>query len=355
MKKLLEKLVQSVNKNFPGVASLGTDVIYADIIDSVSTGCTPLDCALIGSANPKGGLPYGRMIEIFGDSSEGKSTLAESVLAQNSKKGGIGILLLTEGCIDKKRLEKLGVDLSSLVTLEVSTIEDGFDSAALLVKQIKGFTLEEKNRDSALEKLKDLPIVIVWDSISQCTTRASFKSDDPSRWSGGMADVARAIREKLRVHSSTFSRGRVCFIFVSQTIKQLGMWGGSTTPGGSGIKFASSIRMEISRTDWIDGKSGREGIISEVNIVKSKVSVPFRKVIVPIRFETGIDNDLSLWYALKDTGIFKSSGGWNYVTLPDGTTKNFRWADYYKILDTSIGENKTIRDYLLEKVSELYK
>lgn len=313
IKQSLAKLALDLSKK-EKTFSLGTETILCDIKDSVSTGCTPLDINLSSPSNPKGGLPYGRVIEIYGGESEGKTTLTESIAAQNCKKGGINLFLLCEGSIDKKRLALQGVDLEQTVTRETESIEDGFRS-------IEEFVL---GRDDIL---KSVPLAVFWDTISQC---------HPETGNGGMGEIPRTMHEMKRKYTGLFSKSNLLMVFISQVMDSIGGWGGSSSAsGGRAIRYWSSVRLELKRKGWIDGKSGRDGIMVGVNLFKSKICLPHRSATVPIKFATGVDDDLAMWHYLKEDQkkVFWTAGPWHKMTTPDGKERSFHFEDLPEIMN----------------------
>lgn len=305
--------------------ALGTDVISSELTSSVSTGCLPLDVILSSPSNPKGGIPYGRVIEIFGGESEGKTTLAESIVAQHCKGPGLAELILAEGSIDKKRIVAQGVDLELIITKEVHTLEEGFQSIETVLN----------GRDSVV---KTIPFMAVFDTISQC---------DVSSGTGGMTDIPRVMHHMKRQYTSLFSRSGMCMIFISQIMDSIGGHGGSgSQSGGRALKFWASLRLELKRIGWIDGPGGREGIWVKVNLFKSKICVPWRSVNVAINFKRGVDNDLSMWNFLKDRPvkfsddpnapakpIFWVDGSWNKFLSPMGTESSFHFEEFPEIMN----------------------
>lgn len=311
--KSLAAVVANLKAKYPYM-SMGTDEIDSEIEDSVSTGCIPLDVILSSPSNPNGGIPMGRLVEVFGGESEGKTTLSESIVAANCRKGGYSLLVLSEGSIDKNRLQAQGVDLSRVITLEVTSIEEGFTGISDIIAA----------RD---EEMKKVPFFVIWDTISQCGT---------STGSGGMTEIPRIMHQMKRKYSGAFSRSGIGFLVVNQVFDTFDQYHPTqSASGGRAIRFWASLRLELKRVGWLDGKTGREGIWVNVNIFKSKICVPFRSVRVPIKFISGIDNDLAMWYFLKEVHkkIFRTAGPWHKYTTPMGDERNFHFEDFPDIME----------------------
>jgi recombination protein RecA len=215
-----------------------------------------------------GGLPYGKIIEIFGKEASGKSTLALSFIKQAQAENMAVYLIDSEGSFDPHRAERIGIDLKDVWLLdEAETIEDGFN--VLL-------TLLEKRSEGLL----------IWDSIAASPTRKEIEEGQVGEVA--IAEKARAMSLALRLVSANLKNKDWILVFINQVRERIQMFGIGdryTTPGGMALKFHASLRMKM---DLV--KREKEGIWSKITIAKSRVGIPYRSVEVFLRFDTGLDD-----------------------------------------------------------------
>lgn len=285
----LTSLGNQINKR--SVADHGYEAAgeyYSDITDWASTGCTPLDVMMWG------GLPRGRIISIEGDPSQGKSTLMESVFAQNHRIDGGNILLMSESCLDAQRMQREGVDLTTLLPLEIDTFEQGVFYMHDALKQRETF-------DSAW--CAKHPLVIGWDTPSNAQEQHIF--DNPEDTFGqGMASKARSVRSALRTIVPLAGRLNVTILLLFQQHQKIGPYAGKDIDCGGGPKFNASLRIQARQIERLVSPTmtDREiGIISRFEIIKSKAACPpFRHCETVIRAWDGMDNDASMFRFLRD-------------------------------------------------------
>ena len=285
--KALEAARLQIEKQF-GTGSLMKLGTAAD----VSLDCIPSGSILLDEALGIGGYPRGRIIEMYGPESSGKTTLALHAIAEAQKLGGIAAFIDAEHALDPVYAKNLGVNIDELWVSQPDTGEQALEIAESLV------------RSGAVD-------IIVVDSVAALTPEAEMEGD---MGDSHMGLQARLMSQALRKLTATIGKSKTILVFINQIRMKIGVMFGNpeTTTGGNALKFYSSVRLEIRRIESIDAKGAEDAIGNRVRvkIVKNKVAPPFRKVELDIYFGKGVSATASLLDAAVKHGFIDKRGAW---------------------------------------------
>lgn len=319
-KKALDIALAQIEKNFGKGAIMKLGEVSAVSIDAIPTGALSLDIAL-----GIGGVPRGRIVEVFGPESSGKTTVALHMIAEAQKTGGIAAFIDAEHALDPVYAKKLGVDIDNLIVSQPDTGEQALEITEQLV------------RSGAID-------IIVIDSVAALVPKAEI---DGEMGSAHVGLQARLMSQALRKITGVLSKSKTVAVFINQLREKVGVIFGNpeVTPGGRALKFYASVRIDVRKMEAIKINGENMGNRTKAKVVKNKVAPPFREAEFDIVYGRGISKEGCILDLAVNLGIVNKSGAWfSYNSEKIGQGREA--AKFY------LEEHANIRDEIENKVRE---
>lgn len=298
----ISDMLASIKKKRPSsrLSAMSSPNLVSKVKEFVPTGCLPLDIIM------GGGIPVGRLTEIYGDTSTGKSLLAAHLLAETQKMNGVAVLLDSETATSIEIMEAVGVNPDEVLYSTPSTDEEVYDD---MIQTIQA------RDDVACKSL----MTIVWDSVAATSSDAEVEKVRKEGLSGStMATHARLISMMCRVIPRMIAKERIALVFINQTRENIGVMYGDklSTFGGRAIGYYSSVRLEMAKAKTVtDDDDNPVGIDVRCWVAKSKVSVPFGQCRFPILFGQGIDKTGAVLSWIRDRKMAEVKGSWYHLDM----------------------------------------
>ena len=335
--ELAQVLADNLNKQFKDTKVAyfldGSNATPTDVKEFISTGSSILDLAI--SNRPNGGIAVGRITEINGLESSGKSLIGTHILSETQKKGGIAVYIDTETSVSREWLETIGVNVQDLLYLHVETVEDIFQCIENIVTKIR-----ESDRDRL--------VTILVDSLAGASTKVEMEADfEKDGWATSKAII---VSKAMRKVTQMIGRERIALVFTNQLRQKLGVMFGDpwTTSGGKALPFHASTRIRLKNMGQIkDTSKNVLGMKTRCQIIKNRLGPPLRHADFNLYFDSGID-DMGSWLTvLKEHKLLKVAGAW-YTLEYKGKDIKFQSKDFDKKLKETDGLQEHLYDLICE-------
>lgn len=296
-----KEIVAAIKKKKPNtrLSTMAEPSMLSRVTEFVPTGCVPLDIIM------GGGFPVGRLTEVYGDTSTGKSLLASHILAETQRLGGVAMLADSECATSEDIMCAVGVDPNEVIYSTPSTVEEVYQDITQAIEA----------RD---EVAKGALMTIVWDSVAATSSDAEVEKVRKEGLSSTVATHARLISMMCRVIPRMIAKERIALVFINQTRENIGVLYGDkmSTFGGRAIGYYSSVRLEMAKAkNLTDDNDNPVGIDVRLWVAKSKVSVPFGQCRFPILFGQGIDNVGAVLNWIRDKKLAEMKGSWSHLNI----------------------------------------
>ena len=335
--ELAQVLADNLNKQFKDTKVAyfldGSNATPTDVKEFISTGSSVLDLAI--SNRPNGGVAVGRITEINGLESSGKSLIGTHILSETQKKGGLAVYIDTETSVSREWLETIGVNVQDLLYLHVETVEDIFECIESIISKIR-----ESDRDRL--------VTILVDSLAGASTKVEMEADfEKDGWATSKAII---VSKAMRKITQMVGRERIALIFTNQLRQKLGVMFGDpwTASGGKALPFHSSTRIRLKNMGQIkDTGKNVLGMKCRAQIIKNRLGPPLRHADFNLYFDSGIDDKGSWLQVLKDHKLVKAAGAWYTLNYKKEDIK-FQSKDFEKKLEEVDG----LQDHLYDQICE---
>lgn len=327
----LKALIKSVNSDleYEGLVTADEDE-FSEVPYWIPTGVLPLDMVL------GGGVPVGKITEVFGAASTGKTTLLEHVFKQNQLLGGLSVLLDSDSSFIQSRAGRVGFDNKDLVIIRAAYLEAGIDAIRTILRKLETGEYQVPHT------------LIVWDTITAAPTKKEYEA---GKNAGGIAESPRVISGMLRVLTDPILKNRVALVILSQiraTIARIPL--PSQPPGGNGVQHHASIRLRTAKTGYYEVGGKRLGIFSNFTTEKNKLVGRYRTANVLITDAEGIDPDLAVFNHLFENGgggVIAKVGNWYTVSGFEKKELKFQLSQFRKLIDSKPGLSEYLRGVFL--------